>query len=160
MTKKRPPNHRLAAFLRVLASLLAIRRPSIFPLPSPPSPSPLPQSTPTPSSISTPPATVPNPLRPSVTFFLFSYGCLPAQWRPPRWITKPPTAIATRVCSPRYAFLAMRQLIRLFLTPFDLILDEAPRYERDNRSASPRPARDNEDGGRRRSASPNGNTDK
>lgn len=37
--------------------------------------------------------------------------------------------------------------------------DEAPRYERDNRSASPRPARDNDDGGRRRSASPNGNAD-
>lgn len=32
--------------------------------------------------------------------------------------------------------------------------DEAPRYERDNRSASPRPTRRNED---RRSASPNGN---
>ncbi|PNY29740.1 RNA-binding protein, partial [Tolypocladium capitatum] len=37
--------------------------------------------------------------------------------------------------------------------------DEAPRYERDNRSASPRPIRDDNDGGRRRSASPNGNTD-
>lgn len=37
--------------------------------------------------------------------------------------------------------------------------DEAPRYERDNRSASPRPARDDHDGGRRRSASPNGNQD-
>ncbi|PHH58733.1 hypothetical protein CDD81_4732 [Ophiocordyceps australis] len=35
--------------------------------------------------------------------------------------------------------------------------EEAPRYERDNRSASPRPVRD--DDGRRRSASPNGNTD-
>ncbi|KAL6863188.1 hypothetical protein ACO1O0_003432 [Amphichorda felina] len=37
--------------------------------------------------------------------------------------------------------------------------DEAPRYERDNRSASPRPARDDNDGPRRRSASPNGNAD-
>ncbi|KAI9155290.1 RNA-binding protein [Paramyrothecium foliicola] len=37
--------------------------------------------------------------------------------------------------------------------------DEAPRYERDNRSASPRPARDDNDGGRRRSPSPNGNND-
>lgn len=35
--------------------------------------------------------------------------------------------------------------------------DEAPRYERDNRSASPRP-REDDDGGRRRSASP-GNPD-
>jgi len=33
--------------------------------------------------------------------------------------------------------------------------DEAPRYERDNRSASPRPARDDNDGPRRRSISPN-----
>lgn len=32
--------------------------------------------------------------------------------------------------------------------------DEAPRYERDNRSASPRPGRDEVDTGRRRSASP------
>ncbi|KAJ2973334.1 hypothetical protein NQ176_g6672 [Zarea fungicola] len=32
--------------------------------------------------------------------------------------------------------------------------DEAPRYERDNRSASPRPARDEIDATRRRSASP------
>ncbi|OAA66207.1 Nucleotide-binding, alpha-beta plait [Cordyceps fumosorosea ARSEF 2679] len=32
--------------------------------------------------------------------------------------------------------------------------DEAPRYERDNRSASPRPSRDEIDTGRRRSASP------
>ncbi|KAI9902917.1 hypothetical protein N3K66_002269 [Trichothecium roseum] len=37
--------------------------------------------------------------------------------------------------------------------------DEAPRYERDNRSASPRPARDDNDGARRRSASPTGNGD-
>jgi len=37
--------------------------------------------------------------------------------------------------------------------------DEAPRYERDNRSASPRPARDDNEGGRRRSASPSGNGD-
>ncbi|KAH8661327.1 hypothetical protein BGZ61DRAFT_300272, partial [Ilyonectria robusta] len=37
--------------------------------------------------------------------------------------------------------------------------DEGPRYERDNRSASPRPLRDDNDGGRRRSASPNGNPD-
>ncbi|KAK7425439.1 hypothetical protein QQZ08_008118 [Neonectria magnoliae] len=37
--------------------------------------------------------------------------------------------------------------------------DEGPRYERDNRSASPRPLRDDNDGGRRRSASPNGNQD-
>ncbi|OAQ94491.1 RNA recognition domain-containing protein [Purpureocillium lilacinum] len=37
--------------------------------------------------------------------------------------------------------------------------DEPPRYERDNRSASPRPIRDDNDGGRRRSASPNGNAD-
>jgi len=36
--------------------------------------------------------------------------------------------------------------------------DEAPRYERDNRSASPRPRDDNE-GGRRRSASPGGHGD-
>ncbi|OAQ68282.1 nucleotide-binding, alpha-beta plait [Pochonia chlamydosporia 170] len=34
--------------------------------------------------------------------------------------------------------------------------DDAPRYDRDNRSASPRPTRDENDGGRRRSASPNG----
>jgi transformer-2 protein len=38
-------------------------------------------------------------------------------------------------------------------------LDEAPRYERDNRSASPRPVRDDNDGGRRRSVSPGGNAD-
>ncbi|KJZ75655.1 hypothetical protein HIM_04812 [Hirsutella minnesotensis 3608] len=37
--------------------------------------------------------------------------------------------------------------------------DEPPRYERDNRSASPRPMRDDNDGMRRRSASPNGNAD-
>ncbi|KAF4121772.1 transformer-SR ribonucleoprotein [Geosmithia morbida] len=37
--------------------------------------------------------------------------------------------------------------------------DDAPRYERDNRSASPRPARDEGDGPRRRSASPNGRGD-
>ncbi|PFH58172.1 hypothetical protein XA68_14076 [Ophiocordyceps unilateralis] len=37
--------------------------------------------------------------------------------------------------------------------------DEPPRYDRDNRSASPRPIRDENDGVRRRSASPNGNTD-
>lgn len=37
--------------------------------------------------------------------------------------------------------------------------DEAPRYERDNRSASPRPVRDDNEGGRRRSPSPNGNAD-
>lgn len=37
--------------------------------------------------------------------------------------------------------------------------DEGPRYERDNRSASPRPLRDENDGGRRRSASPGGNND-
>ncbi|KOS17315.1 putative RNA-binding protein [Escovopsis weberi] len=36
--------------------------------------------------------------------------------------------------------------------------DEAPRYERDNRSASPRPIRD-DNGSRRRSASPAGNAD-
>ncbi|KAM5356364.1 hypothetical protein ACJ41O_003010 [Fusarium nematophilum] len=36
--------------------------------------------------------------------------------------------------------------------------DEAPRYERDNRSASPRPRDDNE-GSRRRSASPSGHAD-
>lgn len=38
--------------------------------------------------------------------------------------------------------------------------DEGPRYERDNRSASPRPLRDENDGGRRRSASPGGNNDR
>ncbi|KAI8151981.1 putative RNA-binding protein [Colletotrichum sp. SAR 10_70] len=38
--------------------------------------------------------------------------------------------------------------------------DEAPRYERDNRSASPRPIRDDGDSGRRRSASPAGNGDR
>ncbi|TDZ34651.1 putative RNA-binding protein [Colletotrichum trifolii] len=38
--------------------------------------------------------------------------------------------------------------------------DEAPRYERDNRSASPRPLRDDGDSGRRRSASPSGNGDR
>uniref|UniRef100_A0A8H7KB24 Uncharacterized protein n=1 Tax=Bionectria ochroleuca TaxID=29856 RepID=A0A8H7KB24_BIOOC len=32
--------------------------------------------------------------------------------------------------------------------------DEAPRYDRDNRSASPRPPRDDNDEPRRRSASP------
>ncbi|KAM4064784.1 RNA recognition motif domain-containing protein [Hirsutella rhossiliensis] len=37
--------------------------------------------------------------------------------------------------------------------------DEPPRYERDNRSASPRPIRDDNDGIRRRSHSPNGNAD-
>jgi transformer-2 protein len=37
--------------------------------------------------------------------------------------------------------------------------DEAPRYERDNRSASPRPMREDSDGGRRRSVSPGGNAD-
>jgi len=37
--------------------------------------------------------------------------------------------------------------------------DETPRYERDNRSASPRPSRDDNDGSRRRSASPGGNGD-
>ncbi|KAK8917611.1 putative RNA-binding protein [Metarhizium anisopliae] len=37
--------------------------------------------------------------------------------------------------------------------------DDAPRYDRDNRSASPRPTRDENDGGRRRSASPNGNAE-
>ncbi|KAG6016542.1 hypothetical protein E4U54_001109 [Claviceps lovelessii] len=37
--------------------------------------------------------------------------------------------------------------------------DDAPRYDRDNRSASPRPARDDNDGCRRRSISPNGNTE-
>lgn len=39
-------------------------------------------------------------------------------------------------------------------------LDEAPRYERDNRSASPRGARDDHEGSRRRSASPNGSNDR
>lgn len=39
------------------------------------------------------------------------------------------------------------------------VLDEAPRYERDNRSASPRPRDDNE-GSRRRSASPGGHGDR
>ncbi|KAG7129973.1 putative RNA-binding protein C25G10.01 like [Verticillium longisporum] len=38
--------------------------------------------------------------------------------------------------------------------------EETPRYERDNRSASPRPLRDEADGGRRRSASPSGNGDR
>ncbi|KAL2757146.1 hypothetical protein ACRALDRAFT_1069766 [Sodiomyces alcalophilus JCM 7366] len=38
-------------------------------------------------------------------------------------------------------------------------LDETHRYERDNRSASPRPLRDDPDGSRRRSASPAGNGD-
>lgn len=38
--------------------------------------------------------------------------------------------------------------------------DEAPRYERDNRSVSPRPIRDDGDSGRRRSASPAGNGDR
>ncbi|KZZ99352.1 transformer-SR ribonucleoprotein [Moelleriella libera RCEF 2490] len=37
--------------------------------------------------------------------------------------------------------------------------DDASRYDRDNRSASPRPIRDDNDGGRRRSASPNGNAE-
>lgn len=37
--------------------------------------------------------------------------------------------------------------------------DEGPRYERDNRSASPRPLREENDEIRRRSASPNGNPD-
>ncbi|PHH84215.1 hypothetical protein CDD83_2304 [Cordyceps sp. RAO-2017] len=37
--------------------------------------------------------------------------------------------------------------------------DEPPRYERDNRSASPRPSRDDTDVLRRRSTSPNGNAD-
>ncbi|KAG5968656.1 hypothetical protein E4U57_005186 [Claviceps arundinis] len=37
--------------------------------------------------------------------------------------------------------------------------DEGPRYDRENRSASPRPARDDNDGGRRRSISPNGNNE-
>ncbi|KAG6037192.1 hypothetical protein E4U41_005262 [Claviceps citrina] len=37
--------------------------------------------------------------------------------------------------------------------------DEGPRYDRDNRSASPRPPRDDDGGGRRRSLSPNGNTE-
>jgi hypothetical protein len=37
--------------------------------------------------------------------------------------------------------------------------DDGPRYERDQRSASPRPMRDDTDGGRRRSASPATNTD-
>ncbi|KAF6836106.1 RNA-binding protein C25G10.01 [Colletotrichum musicola] len=40
------------------------------------------------------------------------------------------------------------------------LADEAPRYERDNRSASPRPLRDDGDSGRRRSASPSGNGDR
>ncbi|OAR01030.1 hypothetical protein LLEC1_01337 [Akanthomyces lecanii] len=38
--------------------------------------------------------------------------------------------------------------------------DEAPRYERDNRSASPRPGRDDIDTGRRRSASPTAHPDR
>lgn len=37
--------------------------------------------------------------------------------------------------------------------------DDVTRYDRDNRSASPRPTRDETDSGRRRSASPNGNTE-
>ncbi|OAA44927.1 Nucleotide-binding, alpha-beta plait [Metarhizium rileyi] len=37
--------------------------------------------------------------------------------------------------------------------------EDAPRYDRDNRSASPRPIRDENDVGRRRSASPNGNAE-
>jgi len=37
--------------------------------------------------------------------------------------------------------------------------DEGPRYERDNRSASPRPVREDNEESRRRSASPNGNPD-
>jgi hypothetical protein len=41
-----------------------------------------------------------------------------------------------------------------------IVSDEGPRYERDNRSASPRPLRDENDGGRRRSASPGGNNDR
>lgn len=41
----------------------------------------------------------------------------------------------------------------------DATPDEVPRYERDNRSASPRPVREDIDNGRRRSASPGGNGD-
>lgn len=49
---------------------------------------------------------------------------------------------------------------RIALIITDLpVLDEAPRYERDNRSASPRPRDDNE-GSRRRSASPGGHGDR
>jgi hypothetical protein len=46
----------------------------------------------------------------------------------------------------------------IHLTP-SLDTDEAPRYERDQRSASPRQMRDDTDSGRRRSASPATNTD-
>ncbi|KAJ6444198.1 DUF1793-domain-containing protein [Purpureocillium lavendulum] len=48
---------------------------------------------------------------------------------------------------------------RMALWVNETVTDEPPRYERDNRSASPRPIRDDNDGGRRRSASPNGNAD-
>lgn len=41
-----------------------------------------------------------------------------------------------------------------------LIIDDGPRYERDNRSASPRPAREDNDEPRRRSISPNGHPDR
>lgn len=43
---------------------------------------------------------------------------------------------------------------------FPLRIDEAPRYERDNRSASPRPGRDEIDTGRRRSGSPPAHPDR
>lgn len=46
------------------------------------------------------------------------------------------------------------------LLTFPLRIDEAPRYERDNRSASPRPGRDEIDTGRRRSASPTAHPDR
>ena len=49
------------------------------------------------------------------------------------------------------------------ISPGDLTrygADDGPRYERDQRSASPRPMRDDGPDSRRRSASPNGNADR
>lgn len=69
-----------------------------------------------------------------------------------------PAAVSTHhlpVTRPAHPFVSI-ELAHIANQP---VLDEAPRYERDNRSASPRPRDDNE-GSRRRSASPGGHGDR
>ena len=70
------------------------------------------------------------------------------------------TCTSHRLQLPIFRLLHLgRVLIDALLQTANRPLDEAPRYERDNRSASPRPRDDNE-GGRRRSASPGGHGDR
>lgn len=73
----------------------------------------------------------------------------------------PPTTPSSQAFPTRQPLAIHRASPSRFLPQYNqltrLLSDEAPRYERDNRSASPRP-REDDDGGRRRSASP-GNPD-